>query len=60
MKGPGTDQSAVDVICKGFREGIDTSVCLLNYKADVTPFWNQFFVAALQDADNNMVNFVGV
>jgi len=60
LQGPGTDQSAVDIIRKGVREGIDTSVCLLNYKADGTPFWNQFFVAALRDAENNVVNFVGV
>ena len=60
LQGPGTDQNAVDVIRKGIEEGIDTSVCLLNYKADGTPFWNQFFVAALRDAANNIVNFVGV
>lgn len=60
LQGPGTDQSAVDTIRKGVREGVDTSVCLLNYKADGTPFWNQFFVAALRDAENNVVNFVGV
>ena len=60
LQGPGTDQAAVDIIRKGIREGIDTSVCLLNYKADGTPFWNQFFVAALRDAENNVVNFVGV
>jgi len=60
LQGPGTDQSAVDVIRKGVRQGVDTSVCLLNYKADGTPFWNQFFVAALRDAENNVVNFVGV
>ena len=41
-------------------EGIDTSVCLLNYKADGTPFWNQFFVAALRDAEGVIVNYVGV
>lgn len=60
LQGPGTDQSAVEVIRKGIKEGVDTSVCLLNYKADGTPFWNQFFVAALRDAENNIVNFVGV
>lgn len=60
LQGPGTDQSAVEVIRKGIKEGVDTSVCLLNYKADGTPFWNQFFVAALRDAENNVVNFVGV
>ena len=60
LQGPGTDQAAVDVIRRGVREGTDTSVCLLNYKADGSPFWNQFFVAALRDAENNVVNFVGV
>ena len=60
LQGPGTDQSAVEVIRKGVKEGVDTSVCLLNYKADGTPFWNQFFVAALRDAENNVVNYVGV
>lgn len=60
LQGPGTDQSAVEVIRKGINEGVDTSVCLLNYKADGTPFWNQFFVAALRDAENNVVNYVGV
>jgi PAS domain S-box-containing protein len=60
LQGPLTDQSAVDIIRKGVREGVDTSVCLLNYKADGTPFWNQFFVAALRDAENNIVNYVGV
>jgi PAS domain S-box-containing protein len=60
LQGPGTDQAAVEVIRKGITEGVDTSVCLLNYRADGTPFWNQFFVAALRDAENNVVNFVGV
>jgi PAS domain S-box-containing protein len=60
LQGPGTDQNAVDVIRKGIKDGVDTSVCLLNYKADGTPFWNQFFIAALRDAEGNIVNYVGV
>jgi PAS domain S-box-containing protein len=60
LQGPGTDQSAVDVIRKGLNEGLDVSVCLLNYKADGTTFWNQFFVAALRDEEDNVVNYVGV
>lgn len=60
LQGPGTDQAAVDVIRRGVAEGRDISVCLLNYKSDGTPFWNQFFVAALRDADGGIVNFVGV
>jgi len=60
LQGPGTDKKAVDVIREGVTHGVDTSVCLLNYKADGTPFWNQFFVAALRDADGQIVNYVGV
>lgn len=60
LQGPGTDSAAVDVIRQGVAEGKDISVCLLNYKADRTPFWNQFFVAALRDSDGAVVNYVGV
>mmetsp|Transcript_15890 Transcript_15890/g.15259 ORF Transcript_15890/g.15259 Transcript_15890/m.15259 type:complete len:754 (+) Transcript_15890:248-2509(+) len=60
LQGPGTDQGAVDIIRKGVMEGCDISVCLLNYKADGSPFWNQFFVAALKDSEGGVVNYVGV
>lgn len=58
LQGQGTDPRAVDVIRKAVATGSDATVCLLNYKADRTPFWNNFFVAALRDSDNNIVNFV--
>ena len=60
LQGPGTDQGAVDIIRKGVVEGCDISVCLLNYKADGSPFWNQFFVAALKDSAGEIINYVGV
>lgn len=60
LQGPGTDPAAVDIIRRGVALGEDTSVCLLNYRADGTPFWNQFFVAALRDSEGNIVNHVGV
>jgi len=60
LQGPGTDQAAVDIIRKGVDSGCDISVCLLNYKADGSPFWNQFFVAPLKDSDGQVVNYVGV
>ena len=46
------------MIRKAVSTGSDATVCLINYKADGTPFWNQFFIAALRDSDNNIVNFV--
>mmetsp|Transcript_42824 Transcript_42824/g.103395 ORF Transcript_42824/g.103395 Transcript_42824/m.103395 type:complete len:509 (-) Transcript_42824:1887-3413(-) len=60
LQGPGTDPKAVDIIRKAIATGADCTVCILNYKADGTPFWNQFFVAALRDSDNCIVNYVGV
>lgn len=58
LQGPGTDSRAVEVIRKAIQTGADTTVCILNYKADGTPFWNQFFLASLRDSENNIVNFV--
>jgi hypothetical protein len=58
LQGPGTDPRAVEVIRKAVSKGTETSVLLLNYKADGTPFWNQFFIAPLRGADDNIVNYV--
>lgn len=60
LQGAGTDRKAVEVIRTAVASGTDATVLLLNYKADGTPFWNQLFVAALRDADNCIVNYVGV
>ncbi|VEU34876.1 unnamed protein product [Pseudo-nitzschia multistriata] len=60
LQGSGTDPKAVDIVRKAIQSGSDCTVCILNYKADGTPFWNQFFVAALRDSDNCIVNYVGV
>jgi len=60
LQGPDTDQAAIDVMRRAFKEGTDTSVCLLNYREDGTPFWNQFFVAALKDDEGKVVNYLGV
>jgi len=60
LQGSGTDPKTVDIVRKAIQSGSDCTVCILNYKADGTPFWNQFFVAALRDSDNCIVNYVGV
>jgi PAS domain S-box-containing protein len=60
LQGPETDPTVVDRIRQGIEKGEDTTVCLLNYRADGTTFWNQFFIAALRDGDGRIVNFLGV
>jgi PAS domain S-box-containing protein len=60
LQGPETDPKAVERIRNAIEQGNDMSVCLLNYRVDGTTFWNQFFIAALRDAEGNVTNFVGV
>jgi hypothetical protein len=42
------------------REGRDTSVCLLNYRKDGTPYFNKIFIAGIKDASGKIVSCVGV
>ena len=60
LQGPGTDRTKIATIRKAIANGDDVTVTLINYMADGTPFWNKLFVAALRDAENNIVNFIGV
>jgi len=60
LQGPHTDPKAVDSIRTAVLDGNEVCVTLLNYKVDGTPFWNNFFVAALRDDDNFIINYIGI
>jgi PAS domain S-box-containing protein len=60
LQGTETSQDKVQEIGKGLATGSDVSVTLVNYTADGTPFWNKLFIASLRDAQDNIVNFIGV
>ena len=60
LQGTDTDQQKVDGIRKAIANGEDVSVVFVNYKADGTAFWNKLFIAPLRDAQNNVVNYIGV
>jgi hypothetical protein len=60
LQGTDTSPESVEIIRNAIANGTDASVCMLNYKADGTPFWNQFFIAALRNEDNAIVNYMGV
>nr|AML79522.1 putative LOV domain-containing protein [Sargassum thunbergii] len=59
LQGPDTDKQSVAIIRQAIGKGEDAHVNLINYKADGTPFWNNFFVAALRDENNRIMNYVG-
>jgi PAS domain S-box-containing protein len=60
LQGTDTSKESVEEISKALENGEDVSVTMLNYMADGTPFWNRLFIAALRDAQNSIVNFIGV
>lgn len=60
LQGKDTSPQKIEKLKKAVSLGQDVGVCIVNYTSDGTPFWNQVFIAALRDAHNNIVNFVGV
>jgi PAS domain S-box-containing protein len=60
LQGTDSSREKVDEIRKGLANGDDVSITLVNYTADGVPFWNKLFIAALRDAQDNIVNFIGV
>lgn len=60
LQGTETSAQKVESVRKAISMGEDVTVTMINYTADGTAFWNKLFVAALRDAQNNIVNFIGV
>ncbi|KAG7373134.1 PAS/PAC sensor hybrid histidine kinase [Nitzschia inconspicua] len=60
LQGSETSKDKVDEIRKCLSTGDDVSVTLVNYTSDGIPFWNKLFIAALRDAQSNIVNYIGV
>ena len=60
LQGTETSPEKIEQIRKAVAAGQDATVTLINYTANGTAFWNKLFIAALRDAQNNIVNFIGV
>jgi PAS domain S-box-containing protein len=60
LQGTETSKESVEEIRKGLLAGEDVSVTLVNYTVEGTPFWNKLFIAALRDAQDSIVNYIGV
>lgn len=60
LQGPRTDPRAVNRIRMAIEEGSDCSVCLLNYRANGSTFYNHCFVTALRDERGRIKNYIGV
>lgn len=60
LQGKDTAPEANAVLREAFREGLECSVEILNYRKDGTEFWNALFITPVRDKDHRLAYFVGV
>jgi PAS domain-containing protein len=60
LQGPETDPHHVHRIRMAIQQGYDCLVCLINYKADGSKFFNRCFIATLCDEKDRVKSIVGV
>jgi PAS domain S-box-containing protein len=60
LQGKDTDPIPVDELRRAIKNGEQTTVELLNYKKDGTPFWNRLSITPLKDKNGVTTHYVGV
>jgi len=60
LQGNETDSAAVEELRRAIKNGEQTTVALLNYKKDGTPFWNRLSITPLKDKNGLTTHYVGV
>lgn len=60
LQGPGTDPAAVARLRTAIAAGESITEVLLNYRQDGTPFWNELSLSPVLDAQDQLVNYVGI
>ncbi len=60
LQGPNSNPHAVAQMRHAVATGGEASVCVLNYKKDGTPFYNQIQISALRDKDGELLYYASV
>nr|AML78096.1 putative LOV domain-containing protein [Lobochlamys segnis]AML79264.1 putative LOV domain-containing protein [Oogamochlamys gigantea] len=60
LQGPDTERRKVMEIRDALREDRSCQVCLLNYRKDGTPFFNQFFMSPIRNEEGRIIHYVGI
>jgi len=60
LQGEETDKTPVEELRRAIKKGEQTTVELLNYKKDGTPFWNRLSITPLKDENGIATHYVGV
>ena len=60
LQGAETDPETIEEIRRGIRENRETTVEILNYRKDGTPFWNRLSIDPVRDSKGRVTNFIGI
>jgi two-component system cell cycle sensor histidine kinase/response regulator CckA len=60
FQGRNTDPETINELGEAIRAGRECSVEILNYRKDMTPFWNALSVTPVRDEQGGLLNFIGV
>ena len=60
LQGPGTDPERSAELGAAVAAGRSTTVTLLNYRRDGTPFWNQVSVSPVTDDSGTTTHWIGI
>ncbi|RKQ91231.1 PAS domain S-box-containing protein [Solirubrobacter pauli] len=60
LQGEGTDPAAIDELRRAIADERPTTVEVLNYRKDGSPFWNQVYITPVRDGDGHVVHFIGL
>ena len=60
LQGKDTEQAPVDKLRRAIDHGEETTVELLNYKKDGTPFWNRLSITPLKNKAGEVTHYVGI
>jgi diguanylate cyclase (GGDEF)-like protein/PAS domain S-box-containing protein len=60
LQGPGTDPAAIDKLRAAIRDERATTVRLLNYRRDGSPWWNEVHLSPLHDESGRLTHLVGI
>lgn len=60
LQGRDTEPDTVRAIRNGIEDGCTTTVELLNYKKDGTPFWNRLSITPVKNPSQRITHYIGV
>lgn len=60
LQGPLTDMNTTRAIRQAFKNGLEFTDQILNYRQDETRFWNELTISPVRDGQGLLTNFIGV